>query len=279
MSGYGWTGSGACIDLLKEFKGFGVLKGEFRIVKDPYGIKDLEASLVHNWDFIRHDVAIRDFLNYCEVLSRETGLFKKSGKDLSNKLGVDFMLESRLYINALTDFRYFGDTFVHRYNIPAFQNFFLKLRSKMGKKNAISMYFSRPSKDVFLKETQKYINNLFCAFNNIDTIVYHNMFDIQQDHIHASTISYVAGRYCKHLLMYQSNRYILPIDFYPRYFVDITDTIEMKKNALSCYGDVHDRNGMLFLSTIEQNKVWGYQSNMQIKESYAEGFVLVKSCN
>ena len=159
VSGYGWTGSGACIDLLKEFKGFGVLKGEFRIVKDPYGIKDLEASLVHNWDFIRHDVAIRDFLNYCEVLSRETGLFKKSGKDLSNKLGVDFMLESRLYINALTDFRYFGDTFVHRYNIPAFQNFFLKLRSKMGKKNAISMYFSRPSKDVFLKETQKNTGN------------------------------------------------------------------------------------------------------------------------
>ena len=137
----------------------------------------------------------------------------------------------------------------------------------------------QPCTELYFKKDQMQEIESFIFDNNIDTIVYHNMFDIQQDHIHASTISYVAGRYCKHLLMYQSNRYILPIAFYPRYFVDITDTIEMKKNALSCYGDVHDRNGMLFLSTIEQNKVWGYQSNMQIKESYAEGFVLVKSCN
>ena len=50
ISGYGWTGSSACIDILHEFKGFGALKGEFRIAKDPYGLIDLENSLVHNWD-------------------------------------------------------------------------------------------------------------------------------------------------------------------------------------------------------------------------------------
>ena len=161
VSGYGWTGSGACIDLLKEFKGFKALQGEFRIAKDPYGLVDLENSLVNNWDFIRHDVAIRDFLEYCKVLSRSTGIFSKPGKDFSNKLDIDFINESELYINRLTDMKYLGNTFVNRYNISVYQNLFMKLRSKLGLSNAKSMYFSRPTKNIFIKETRRYINNLF----------------------------------------------------------------------------------------------------------------------
>jgi hypothetical protein len=170
VSGYGWTGSGACIDILREFKGFGALQGEFRIAKDPYGIRDLEESLVHNWDFIRHDVAIRDFLSFCEVLSRKTGLFSKAGKNFSNKLHIDFMLESEAYIDRLTDMNYLGDTSVHRYYIPAYKNFLMKLRNKFGKNNAKFMYFSRPSKECFLKETRSYIDSLFSNYIGLEKI-------------------------------------------------------------------------------------------------------------
>jgi hypothetical protein len=164
ISGYGWTGSSACIDLLKEFDGFCAPSGEFRILKDPYGLVDLENLLVHDWEFIRHDTAIRDFLKYCEVLSRGTGLFSKTGKDFSSKLNINFMKESQSYIDKLTDMTYFGDTFVHRYNIPAYKNFFMKARSKFGKNNAKSMYLARPSEDFFIKETRKYIDNLFIQY-------------------------------------------------------------------------------------------------------------------
>jgi LmbE family N-acetylglucosaminyl deacetylase len=116
----------------------------------------------------------------------------------------------------------------------------------------------------------------FIIDNNIDTIVTHYLSDIQQDHIHASTISYVAGRYCDNLLMYQSNKYILPKDFYPRYFEDITETIELKKEALSMYGEGHNRYNSLFDMTIAQNRVDGYKINMNEKESYAESFVVMK---
>ncbi len=170
ISGYGWTGSSACIDILKEFKGFGALEGEFRIAKDPYGLIDLEESLVHNWDFIRNDVAIKDFLNYCEVLSRSTGLFSRSGKDLSNKLNIDFMSESKSYIDKLTDIMYFGDTSVHRYDIPAYKNFVMKIRSKFGQGNANLMYLSRPNKFDFIKETRGYINNLFSSYMDLKKI-------------------------------------------------------------------------------------------------------------
>jgi len=116
----------------------------------------------------------------------------------------------------------------------------------------------------------------FIIDNNIDTVVIHYLSDIQQDHVHASTISYVAGRYCDNILMYQSNKYILPKDFYPRYFEDITETIELKKEALSCYGDGHNRFNSLFDMTISQNRVEGYKINMNEKESYAESFVIMK---
>ena len=174
VSGYGWSGSSACIDILKEFEGFGVFNGEFRIAKDPYGLIDLEESLVHNWDFVRHDVAIKDFLNYCKVLGRDTGLFSRSGKDFSNKLDVDFMSKSKAYVDKITDMVYLGDTSVHRYNIPAYKNFFMKIRSKIGESNAEFMYLARPDKSNFIKETRNYINSLFGDYidsNKINTLV------------------------------------------------------------------------------------------------------------
>ena len=169
VSGYGWSGSSACIDILKEFEGFEALEGEFRIAKDPYGLADLEESLVRNWDFIRHDVAIKDFLNYCKVLSRDTGLFRKVGKNFSNKLNIDFMLESEAYIANLADMSYFGDTSVYRYNIPAYSNFIMKLRSKLGKANGNYMHFARPNEDDFIKKTRSYINSLFKFYENCIT--------------------------------------------------------------------------------------------------------------
>jgi hypothetical protein len=174
ISGYGWTGSSACIDILHEFKGFGALKGEFRIAKDPYGLIDLENSLVHNWDFVRHDVAIKDFLNYCKVLSREEGLFSQVGKNFSSKLHVDFMSESEAYIDRLTDTTYYGDTSIHRYYISRYKNLFMKIRSKLGKNNVKNMHLSRPSEVDFIRETKVYIDNLlsgYMSLNKINTLI------------------------------------------------------------------------------------------------------------
>ena len=98
VSGYGWSGSGAYVSLLKEFYGFGGPDGEFRLVKDPFGLIDLESSLVNNWDFIRHDVSIRDFLWFCNLLSRKGSLFGKMGLSFEDKLFVNFFLESENYI-------------------------------------------------------------------------------------------------------------------------------------------------------------------------------------
>ncbi len=130
--------------------------------------------------------------------------------------------------------------------------------------------------NLYFNKTQMQQIEGFVIDNKIDTIVMHYTSDIQQDHVHASTISYVGGRYCDTILMYQSNKYLLPQDFYPRYFVDITDTIELKKRALACYGEGHNRFSSLFDITTTHNRVDGYRVNMSEKESYAEAFVVLK---
>jgi len=145
----------------------------------------------------------------------------------------------------------------------------------LGIKEITDFELAKCTELIFNKKQMQQIEG-FILDNNIDTIVMHYTSDIQQDHIHASTISYVAGRYCDNILMYQSNKYILPKDFYPRYFVDITKTIELKKKALAQYGDGHNRYNTLFDMTIAQNRVEGYKINMNEKETYAESFIIMK---
>jgi len=128
---------------------------------------------------------------------------------------------------------------------------------------------------IFNKKQMQQIES-FIIDNHIDTIVMHFISDMQQDHVHSATISYVAGRYCDNILMYQSNKYVLPQDFYPRYFEDITDTVTLKKKALAQYGEGHNRYNSLFDMTIAQNRVEGYKINMNETESYAESFVIMK---
>jgi len=161
VSGYGKSGSSACINLLKEFEFVDGPDKEFRIAKDPHGLIDLELSLIDNWEFIRHDTAINDFLEYCSMLGRSDGVFRKAGKGFSGILHTDFTKESAEYIDRISDFMYFGDTMLHRYRLNALQSFKQRLRSKFDLSNATTMYFSRPNEEKFLMETKLYLTRLF----------------------------------------------------------------------------------------------------------------------
>ena len=111
---------------------------------------------------------------------------------------------------------------------------------------------------------------------DIDTVLIHFESDLQQDHVEASKISIIAARYCPRVLFYQSNRYILPKDFYPRFFVDITEFQTKKFEALNFYRGSHDRMGKLFEQTKLQNQIWGHQIKMNRNKNYAEGFKIHK---
>lgn len=136
-------------------------------------------------------------------------------------------------------------------------------------------YVEKCTELIYNKKQMQQIES-FVHEKNIDTIITHYYSDVQQDHISASIISYVAGRYCRNIFMYQSNRYILPVNFYPRYFVNISDSIDIKRKALSCYRGDHDRFNSLFEMTIHENQALGYRTLLTSKYHYAEGFHVFK---
>lgn len=118
-----------------------------------------------------------------------------------------------------------------------------------------------------MQQVEKYVFDL-----NIDTIFTHFNTDMNMDHVAASRISRTAGRHCKNIIQFQSNGYVLENVFYPTFFVDISDFVEKKKQALACYGQEHNRFDSLFEVSIDRNRVWGYPN----KCAYAEGFNIIK---
>lgn len=107
---------------------------------------------------------------------------------------------------------------------------------------------------------------------NIDTIFFHHSDDMNQDHVEASRICKTASRHCRNVFMYQSNGYILYQSCNPLFFVDISDQIKKKTDALNCYEGDHNRANRLFETIIERNHIWGYGTKCE----YAEGFYPLK---
>ena len=223
ISGFGKSGSGACVSLLKEFEFIDGLENEFRIAKDPYGLIDLEFSLVSDWEFVRHDRAINDFLAYCHMLGRDDGLMKKAGKGFNKKLDVDFSKESKNFIRELSSFTYYGDTLLNRYSLSAIDSFITRVRSKFGLSNKLPMYFASPTSETFVMEVQKYIKNLYKNYAEQN-----NLKDVILDQ------SVSPNNFNKTLRYFNTNKMII-IDRDPR---DIFETMIREKRLLGADANI-----------------------------------------
>ena len=125
---------------------------------------------------------------------------------------------------------------------------------------------------VYTQETMQMMEHLILE-KDIDTVFMHYADDYNTDHLAAHKICKTAARHVKNLLMYQSNPYIIYEHFCPNYYIDISDFIEMKRDALACYDAEHDRWGHLFSTNIQRNEIWGYGNHVKC----AEGFCAIKT--
>lgn len=127
------------------------------------------------------------------------------------------------------------------------------------------------TKLIYNTETMQRIENVIYKYN-IDTVFMHFDSDMNQDHIEAAKLCLTAARHCDNIFQYQSNGYVLNNEYYPTYFVDISNYVDKKINALEQYGEEHNRFNKLFQINIERNHVWGYSNKVE----YAEGFRVIK---
>lgn len=127
------------------------------------------------------------------------------------------------------------------------------------------------SKLIYSKDIMQRLEAVIFKYK-IDTVFIHFGEDMNRDHIEANNICLTAARHCANIFEYQSNGYILDNAFYPVFFVNISDYVDKKKEALMRYGSEHNRMNRLFETVIERNHIWGYANEVE----YAEGFRVVK---
>lgn len=107
----------------------------------------------------------------------------------------------------------------------------------------------------------------------IDTLYVHWTADVHQDHRALGRASIVAGKHVPRILMYQSNLYDAGEPFNGNFYVDISATMDKKRDAIAAHeselGRVEGRWQDVFLNKCA---VDGYR----IGATYAEVFQVVK---
>jgi Uncharacterized proteins, LmbE homologs len=186
---------------------------------------------------------------------------------IMTKLGQE---GKRVYKLTLTD----NETHFKEKNIEVDKDSSLAMSNKACKILGVTELDFPPKKCNYLKystEIMQQVEHVIYEYD-IDTLFCHYRYDVNKDHVAAAEICLTAGRHCTNVLAFQSNAYILEHSYYPTLFFDISDVIEMKRQAMFQYEGDHNRYGRLFDTVIERNHIWGFYNNV----GYAEGFHVVK---
>ncbi len=172
VSGFFASGSSAVVDLLKEMKNFYECSAEIRIIKDPYGITQMENALVSQWELINSTAAISDFLQLCKICARvQHTPFSHAGMGYSKTVSKDFMKYAHEYVDELTAYKYKSEFYYHKFKKPYIKyatdrcrwgvEHVSKGRLKLANRNIPYCYFAAPTQEQFNSATKKFFDNIF----------------------------------------------------------------------------------------------------------------------
>ena len=172
VSGFFSSGSSAVVDLLKEYKGTYECEAEIRIIKDPYGLSQLEQALTDHWDLLNSAAAIRDYLWLCKICNRSnSNPFSPVGLSYAKKITPQFMSISKQFIDDITDFTYKSDFFYQKFKKNYIQcvmdrwrmgaEFYSHGKLPLANRNGELSHFSHPTKEEFQKAASEYLVRLF----------------------------------------------------------------------------------------------------------------------
>ena len=176
VAGYGWSGSSALVDHLKEYKNIIEPDVEFRLIKDPYGIYDLEKHLFEEWEVINSSCAVQDFLDFCAKCNRKTGFFTGFGLNYGEKLNQNFITLALDYVSKISMFTYKGINFSTRFKQSAIKYTWTRIKNKIPlvKERSFcndTLYFSKPDYSTFIEYTQDFIEEIFAEYSNSSIVL------------------------------------------------------------------------------------------------------------
>lgn len=183
VAGFFWSGSSAVVDLLKEYRHFYECDAEIRFIKDPYGISQLETSLVEHWELINSAAAIADFREMCRKGCRPGNHFySQAGMGYANRIAKDFMKLVDEYIARLTEYTYIADYYHFKfkksylkYLIDRYRTgieFYTNGKLKVGNRKLRPLCFSHPTQEQFNEATKWFFDALFHEHADEDKDMY-----------------------------------------------------------------------------------------------------------
>ena len=175
IAGFGYSGSGAVVDILIEFEKYYVFPKEFRLIKDPDGIIDLDNALIQNWQELSCDVAISRFIDLVNICARKQRIFSGVGYNYDGIFNKSFINLCNNYVNSLVDIKWKGDWPYHLHQFNSMKLFIYRLKRKLSLKPELNdiMYFSSPG-ERFYKLTKNLMDQLFANIvnnNKYNTVV------------------------------------------------------------------------------------------------------------
>lgn len=183
VCGFGYTGSGALIDLLKGYDHINVFdKFEFSFIYSPDGIDDLRYHLVDNpTRYMSSDIAINRFIKYSQGKNLEICKFTNNKYLPACNKFIDSLIQVKW--RGYWMFDYFEGTFWEKnFNFRLFHARILKLLSRKTNKTfdlppVRNMYLSVDPNDFDVKAKQ-FVSEIIQSINqnNEDVVVLNQPF-------------------------------------------------------------------------------------------------------
>jgi hypothetical protein len=187
LSGYGFSGKHAVIDLLREFRGYNVphFAFEFLPLRIQGGILDLEDALVNDWSPIRSDAAIRRFKRLVRRLAAKNSLrhpislFEAVGWNYDSIYAGRFTELSDRFVQHLVAASWVTDWPYPNGELSGPELFVRKLLFRLGVRTAMDFRVHLSLPDDFVGLAREYLGAVLSS--NVPpgttTIVMHNAFE------------------------------------------------------------------------------------------------------
>lgn len=174
VSGFFSSGSSAVVDLIKEYSNTHECAAEIRIIKDPYGLTQLENSLVNNWELLNSSAAINDYIWLCKICARNSLTpFSPVGLSYSKRVSKDFMKMTYEFVDNISQFTYKSDFFYQKFKKPYFLyvldrwrmgiELYSKNKIRIANRNVKDSFFSHPTKEQFENAVKEYLEDVFSS--------------------------------------------------------------------------------------------------------------------
>lgn len=216
--GEGWTGSSAVVHYLCEFRWILQYGTEFRLIKDPGGIIELEATIVDHWTHWNASAAIRRFIQLAKLHARDNRYkflneYLQIGFNNTEFCNGNFMKLTEQYVDDLVFLRFPGNWFMDDCGKSTIGILVDNIKRRFGYSKE-EFYMIHPEREKFIKATRKYINSIIEEFNLWASSEEYNVVDSNIDWIIFDQA--VSPMYSYKALDYFENAKVIIVDRDPR---------------------------------------------------------------